>query len=99
MFGDSMIYLLLYIGCILTAANNITEINVLKKLLSKKFDMMNLGSVKKNLEMEILIGDDIVYISQKSYIEKILERFNMNFCKLVSTSLSLSFKLLELQMP
>lgn len=37
--GNSMIYLLLYVDDMLLAANNITKINILKKLLSKEFDM------------------------------------------------------------
>lgn len=37
MFTHSMIYILLYIDDMLIIANNIIEINSLKKLLSKEF--------------------------------------------------------------
>ena len=53
MSGNSMIYLLLYVDDMLIAANNITEINILMKLLSKEFDMKDLGVANKILGMEI----------------------------------------------
>uniref|UniRef100_A0A3Q7ED25 Reverse transcriptase Ty1/copia-type domain-containing protein n=1 Tax=Solanum lycopersicum TaxID=4081 RepID=A0A3Q7ED25_SOLLC len=73
MSGNSMIYLLLYVYDILIAANNITEINFLNKLLSKEFDMKDLGAAKKILGMLISI--------ENWYIEKVLERFNMHMSK------------------
>uniref|UniRef100_A0A3Q7EE90 Reverse transcriptase Ty1/copia-type domain-containing protein n=1 Tax=Solanum lycopersicum TaxID=4081 RepID=A0A3Q7EE90_SOLLC len=99
MSGNSMIYLLLYIDDMLIAANNITEINILKKLLSKEFDMKDLGVAKKILGMEISREDGVVHLSQKRYIQKVLERFNMDMSKPVSTPLASHFKLSELQMP
>jgi len=99
MSGNSMIYLLLYVDDMLIAANNITEINALKKLLSKEFDMKDLGAAKKILGMEISREDGVVHLSQKRYIERVLERFNMHTCKPVSTPLAPHFKLSELQMP
>ncbi|PHU09127.1 hypothetical protein BC332_20987 [Capsicum chinense] len=71
--GNSMIYLLMYVDDMLIVANIITEINALKKLLSKEFDMMDLGAVKKILGMEISRGDGVVHLSRKRYIEKVLE--------------------------
>ena len=54
MSGNSMFYLLLYVDDMLIAANNITEINIVKKPLSKEFDMEDLGVAKKILGMEII---------------------------------------------
>ena len=99
MSGNSMIYLLLYVDDMLIAANNITEINILKKPLSKEFDMKDLGVAKKILGMEISRENGVVHLSQKRYIRKVLERFNMDTSKPVSTPLASHFKLLELQMP
>ena len=99
MSGNSMIYLLLYVDDMLIAANNITEINILKKLLSKEFDMKDLGVAKKILGMEISRENGVVHLSQKRYIRKVLERFNMDTSKPVSTPLASHFKLSELQMP
>ena len=99
MSGNSMIYLLLYVDDMLIAANNITEINILKKLLSKEFDMKDLGVAKKILGMEISRENGVVHLSQKRYIRKVLERFNMDMSKPVSTPLASHKKLSELQKP
>ena len=49
MSGNCMIYLLLYVDDMFISSNNITEINILKKLLSKEFDMKDLRVAKKIL--------------------------------------------------
>ena len=61
--GNSMIYLLLYVDDMLIATNNIAEINILKKLLSKKFDMKDMGVAKKILGMEISRENGVVQLS------------------------------------
>ena len=99
MSGNSMIYLLLYVDDMLIASNNITEINILRKLLSNEFDMKDLGVAKKILGMEILRENGVVHLSKKRYIKKVLGRFKLHISKTVSTLLSPNFKLLELQMP
>lgn len=48
-----MICLLLYVDDMLIATNCITEINILKKLLSKEFDIKDLGVAKKILGIQI----------------------------------------------
>ena len=50
---DSFIFLLLYMDDMLIVAKCIVEVNKLKVLLSRKFDMKDLGTSKKILEMEI----------------------------------------------
>uniref|UniRef100_A0A3Q7J586 Reverse transcriptase Ty1/copia-type domain-containing protein n=1 Tax=Solanum lycopersicum TaxID=4081 RepID=A0A3Q7J586_SOLLC len=49
--------------------------------------------------MEISRENGVVHLSQKRYIRKVLERFNMHMSKPVSTLLASHFKLSELQMP
>jgi hypothetical protein len=49
----SFIFLLLYVDDMLIAAKSIVEVNKLKVLLSKEFDMKDLGATKKILGMEI----------------------------------------------
>ena len=49
----SFIYLLLYVGDMLIAAKNITDINHLKALLNGEFEMKDLGGSKKILGMKI----------------------------------------------
>ncbi|KAL6325986.1 hypothetical protein AAG906_038478 [Vitis piasezkii] len=75
-----------------------SKINKLKTQLQGEFEMKDLGVVNKMLGMKIHRDRKIgkLYLSQKKYIEKVLERFGMQGSKLVSTPLVAHFKLLML---
>ena len=92
---DSSIYLLLYVDDMLIAAKNMSQILILKKQLSDEFEMKDLGAAKKILGMEIRRDRKAgtLYLSQKSYIEKVLERFGMKKAKPVTTPLASHFML------
>ena len=63
--------------------------------------MKDLGAVKKILGMEIPRDQKVrkLYLSQKKYIEKVLERFGMQGSKLASTPLVAHFKLSNALLP
>ena len=50
---DSFIFLLLYVDDMLIVTKSMIEVNKLKSLLSKEFDMKDLGTTKKILGMKI----------------------------------------------
>ena len=50
---DEIFFLLLYVDDMLIAARSMKEINKLKTLLRKEFDMKDLGEARKILGMEI----------------------------------------------
>ena len=62
---------------------------------SGEFEMKNLGGVKKILVMEIHRDRNAgkLYLSQRKYIEKVLERFGMQNTKPMSTLLVAHFRL------
>jgi len=95
----SPIYLLLYVDDMLIAAKSKKEITTLKKLLSSEFEMKDLGAAKKILGMEITRdrNSGLLFLSQQSYIKKVLHRFNMHDAKSVSTPIAPHFKLSALQ--
>uniref|UniRef100_A0A2N9GV50 Reverse transcriptase Ty1/copia-type domain-containing protein n=1 Tax=Fagus sylvatica TaxID=28930 RepID=A0A2N9GV50_FAGSY len=95
LLDGSFVYLLLYVDDMLIAVNNLVEINRFKTQLSGEFEMKDLGAVKKILGMKIRIDREAskLLLSQKSYIEKVLERFGMQQSKLVSTPLAAHFKI------
>ena len=97
----SFIYLLLYVDDMLIAARSMTEVNRLKKLLKKEFDMKDLGAARKMLGMEIRRDRESgkLWLSQKDYVQKVLERFNMADAKQVSTPLAGHFRLSTAQSP
>ena len=98
---SSPIYLMLYVDDMLIASKNLHEIECLKALLSKDFEMKNLGAAKKILGMEIHSdrSNGRLWLTQRSYLEKIVELFGMGNAKAVSTPLANHFKLSNAQCP
>ena len=76
--GDFII-LLLYVDDMLIVGNGTKRIALLKKALSKSFAMKDLGPAKQILGMKISRdrSKKLLWLSQERYIEKVLERFNM----------------------
>ena len=99
--GDSFIFLLLHVDDMLIAAKSMVKVNKLKSLLSKEFDMNDLGTAKKILGMEIHRDRALgrLWLSQYSNVERVLERFNMDDAKPVSTHLVNHFRLSTNQCP
>ncbi|KAL0289859.1 UNVERIFIED_CONTAM: Retrovirus-related Pol polyprotein from transposon TNT 1-94 [Sesamum angustifolium] len=97
----SSIFLLLYVDYMLIAAKNMYDVLALKALLSQKFDMKDLGAATKILGMEIHRdrGSRKLWLSQRGYVEKVLDRFGMSKAKPVSTQLANHFKLSIEQCP
>ncbi|RVW98296.1 Retrovirus-related Pol polyprotein from transposon TNT 1-94 [Vitis vinifera] len=77
------------------------KVNKLKSLLSKEFDMKDLGATKKILGMEIHRDrtSGKLWLSQYSYVKRVLERFNMDNAKPISTPLANHFRLSTNQCP
>ena len=92
---DSFIFLLLYVDDMLIATKSMIKVNKLKSLLSKEFDMKDLGAAKKILGMEIHKdrASKRLWVSQRSYVKRVLERFNMDNAKPISTPLANHFRL------
>ncbi|KAF3668075.1 hypothetical protein FXO37_09705 [Capsicum annuum] len=97
----SFIYLLLYVDDMLIAAKDLTEIHNLKSQLKSEFEMKDLGAAKKILGMEIRRDREArrLFLTQKKYLEKVLERFGMKEAKPVSNPLAAHFKLSAAQSP
>ena len=93
--NNSYIILLLYMDDMLIARSNIEEINNLKKQLSKQFTIKDLGAAKQILGMRIIRdkANGTLKLSQSEYVKKVLNRFNMNEAKPVSTPLGSHFEL------
>lgn len=84
---SSFIILALYVDDILIASNDNQMLKDEKENLSKRFEVEDLGCAKYCLGMLIQRDRDnrTLSISQKSYLEKVLKRFNMYDSKPVST--------------
>nr|GMC53250.1 Retrovirus-related Pol polyprotein from transposon TNT 1-94 [Ipomoea batatas] len=93
--NGSFVYLLLYVDDMLIASPDMSLVEKLKSQLSNEFEMKDIGAAKKILGMEIHRDRQAgkLYLSQKKYVEKVLDRFNMSNCMPVSTPLGAHFKL------
>ena len=85
----------------LIAAKSKVDIANLKGQLSSEFEMKDLGAAKKILGMEISRDrkSGLLFLSQHSYIQKLLRRINMHDSKPVSTPIASHFKLSSSQCP
>ena len=85
----------------LIAARNTVEISMLKTQLAKEFEMKDLGVARKILGIEIHRERHLgrLFLTQQSYIMKVLQRFNMDQSKPVGTSLAAHFKLSSKECP
>ncbi|KAE8714088.1 putative GHMYB10 [Hibiscus syriacus] len=79
----------------LVVGPNKDHIEELKAQLARKFEMKNLGSANKIIGMQIHWdrSNRKIWLSQKNYLKKVLSRFNMQYCKPISTLLPINFKL------
>ena len=93
--NDMFIILVLYVDDMLVASKSMFEINRLKAQLARTFDMKDLGVANQILGMQIHRDrkNGKLWLSQKKYVEKILQRFGMNKVKPINIPLASHFKL------
>ncbi|CAL1361871.1 unnamed protein product [Linum trigynum] len=80
--GSKFIILVLYVDDILLATNDLGLLHQTKEFLSKNFEMKDLGEASYVIGIEIFRdrSQGLLGLSQKSYINRILERYNMAEC-------------------
>ena len=80
--GSKFIFLVLYVDDILLATNDLGLLHETKKFLSRNFEMKDLGAATYVIGIEIFRdrSQGLLGLSQKAYINKVLERFKMGKC-------------------
>jgi hypothetical protein len=86
--GDSVI-IILYVDDITILGNSIKKINTLKKSLSSRYEMTDLGKIQSYLGVNITRdhANHTMDIDQKEYVQTIVERFGMRDTKSLYTPL------------
>jgi hypothetical protein len=86
--GDSVI-VILYVDDITILENSIKKINTLKKSLSSRYEMTDLGEIQSYLGVNITRdrANRTMEIDQKEYVQTIVERFSMRDANPVYTPL------------
>ena len=82
--GSNICFLMLYVDDILLATNDKGLLYEVKQFLSKNFDMKDMGGASYVIDIKIHRerSRGILGLSQKTYINKVFERFNMKNCSL-----------------
>lgn len=88
-FGKIKIYLLLYIDDIIILGNDGKTIEDIKIDLTKRFHIKDLGALKLFLGINIVRSAGNLYLSQPTYLKKLLERFNMENCNPIKTPIEI----------
>jgi len=91
------IILMLYVDDILLASGDKRMLHETKGFLSSNFDMKNLGEASYVLDIEIhrYRTKGVLGLSQKTYIETLLKRFNMDKSKATSVPLAKAISLVN----
>ncbi|RVW43546.1 Retrovirus-related Pol polyprotein from transposon TNT 1-94 [Vitis vinifera] len=81
--GSKYIFMVLYIDDILLASSDVNLLNDTKRILSANFNIKDLGEASFVLGIEIYRdrSRNLLGLSQKAYINRVLKRFNMQTCK------------------
>ena len=87
--GGDFLILLLYVDDMLIVGQDHMKIRVLKKALSRSFSMKDMGPAKQILGMHIVRDrtKKVLWLSQEKYVTKVLQRFNTQNSKPVSSTL------------
>ena len=99
--GSMFIILVLYVDDILLATNNVAMLHDVKKFLSNNFEMKDMGEASYVIGIEIFRdrSQGLLGLSQKSYINKVLERFRMDKCSAGIVPIQKGDKFSQMQCP
>ena len=83
MSGSSVAFLILYVDDILLIGNDIEFLDSIKGYLNKSFSMKDLGEAAYILGIKIYRDRSrrLIGLSQSTYLDKILKKFNMDQSK------------------
>ena len=86
---------------ILLACNDLGFLHETKEYLAKNFKMVDLGEASYVIGIEIIRDRSrgLLGLSQKGYIDRVLERFNMQCCSVSDAPIVKGDKLSERQCP
>ena len=94
-------FLIFYVDGILLIGNDVSMLNLVKESLRGKFFMKDIGEAVYILGIKIYRGRSrrLLGLSQSTYIDKVLKRFNMSKAKKWFLPVSHGIRLSETQSP
>lgn len=79
------VIVVIWVDDLIIAASNTQSLERVKNMLSNRFKMKDLGRLKYFLGMDFSQSDGWVKVSQRRFVEKLLERFDMQECRVRET--------------
>ncbi len=83
--GKERVTVIIWVDDLIIAASDNDLLNNVKKMMTSRFKMKDLGKLKHFLGIDFNQNEGVVKMNQKRYILRILERFSMSDCKPRST--------------
>ncbi|GKU94475.1 hypothetical protein SLEP1_g7971 [Rubroshorea leprosula] len=93
--GGKMLIVCLYVDDLIYTGNDMVMFDKFKKSMMAEFEMSDLGLMHYYLGIEVKQSDASIFISQKKYVQDILDRFRMKNSNPVSTPIEPSLKLVR----
>ncbi|RVW93789.1 Retrovirus-related Pol polyprotein from transposon TNT 1-94 [Vitis vinifera] len=99
--GSKYIFMVLYIDDILLTSSDVNLLNDTKRILSTNFNMKDLREAYFMLGIEIYRdrSQNLLRLSQRAYINRVLKRLNMQTCKIGDVPIVKEDKLSNEQCP
>ncbi|CAL8991481.1 unnamed protein product [Prunus brigantina] len=85
----------LYVYDLIYTGNDVAMFNDFKKSMMHEFGMSDLGLMHYFLGIEVVQSSAGIFISQKKYVQEILDRFEMKDCNSVCTPTEIVLKLVK----
>ena len=95
--AGEMFFIGVYVDDIVLAAKSEKRLNEVKKSLSERFDIKDMGMLHYFLGVKVIQNDDMneVWIGQPAYSRNLLQKFGMESAKPVKTPVDTSTKLVK----
>ncbi|TXG46384.1 hypothetical protein EZV62_028112 [Acer yangbiense] len=96
-FGDGkkILIVCLYVDDLIYTGSDKDMFDVFKKSMMTEFDMSDLGLMHYYLGIEVNQSSAGIFISQKKYVQEVLNRFQMKNCNPVTTPTEMGLKLVK----
>ena len=93
--GDIHIYMLIYVDDIIVASSSSRAVEELVKSLREEFAIKDLGNLHYFLGIEVKREEDGLVLLQSKYASDVLARVGMTSCKMVTSPMSSTEKLVQ----
>ena len=78
-YNEDMLLLIVYVDDLVITGSNSSLIDKIKRSLSKKFDMKDLGQLHYCLGIEVWRNENSMFLTQVNYVKELLEIKNDGF--------------------